>query len=114
MADLNPALRAELLAALAVIAPQIRGLQALLKFPISPSAAEAVNTAIDQRAQRRGWIENVIAALDRAAAAALALEADGYPALASLPVLTAVEQEIQQEVVDLKSAVAAFSDAFAQ
>lgn len=113
--DPNPSLRAELTAALAVIEPQIRGLEALIKFPfISPETASAILNVIDIRVRRRNLIRAALDALDSVIAAQAALEMDGYPALGAIPVLASIEEEILQDLMDLEAAVGALTPAHAE
>ena len=107
--DPNPASRAELLAALAVIEPQIRGLEALLKFPISSDTEAGIMAAIDLRTRRRDLIRAELDALDAGAAAQMALEADGYPALDPMPVAPEMVQEILRDLADLEAAIGVFT-----
>lgn len=114
-ADPNPTLRAELTAALAVIEPQIRGLEALIKFPqISPDTASAILNVIDIRVRRRRLIATALASLDLVVEAEAALEMDGYPALGAIPVLASIEEEILQDLMDLEAAVGALTPAHAE
>jgi hypothetical protein len=113
--DPNPSLRAELAAALVVIEPEINGFEGVLKWPsISPETASVILDIIDIRVRRRDLIKAVIVALDAVVDALIALEADGYPRLGSIPVAAAVKEEIQQDERDLEAAVGALSVAHAE
>lgn len=108
--DPNPALRTELLAALAVLAPQIRGLQDLAATPaISASLRGEVENQITARIRRRNLIQSVLDGLDAALGELSALEADGYPALPATPIPGGLFSELQTENSDIEAAVAIFA-----
>lgn len=107
--DPNPALRAELLAALAVLAPQIRGLYDLADIPASDGLEVAIARQIAERERRRDLINAAIAALDGALEALNALEADGYPALPTAPLRADMLAELQGEHADIETAVGLFT-----
>jgi hypothetical protein len=107
--DPNPALRAELTAALQVLAPQIRGLHDLAAVSISPDLKAEIATQIAERERRRDLISTVIQWLDGAVQALNALANDGYPALPSAPIPPALFSELQGEETDLDAAVALFT-----
>jgi hypothetical protein len=107
--DPNPALRAELVAALAVLAPQIRGLHDLAVVSISSDLAAEVAKQIAMRTDRRDLIKAVIAALDGALQSLNALQADGYPSLPTVPLQAALLSELRGEETDLDAAVGLFT-----
>lgn len=107
--DVNPALRAELVAANAVLAPQIRGLHDLADIPTSDDLKAAIAKQIDGREHRGLLIDAVIAALDSALAALNTLQADGYPALPTAPIPAALLSELQGENTDIEAAVGLFT-----
>lgn len=107
--DLNPARRAELLAALAVLAPQIRGLHDLADIPASDDLKTAIGNQIAARERRRDLINAEIATMDAALEAMNVLEADGYPALPSAPIPPALLAELQGENTDIEAAVGLFT-----
>lgn len=106
--DPNPALRAELLAALGVLGPQIRGLDDLAAVSISPELRTAVQTQSTNRKHRRDLIQAVLDALDHTVATLLLLEQDGYPNLVSTTLVQSQFGELQEEAGDLQAAVAIF------
>lgn len=105
--DPNPALRAELLAALTVLAPQIRGLHSLSAVS-PPDLRVEVNAQIAARERRRDLIQAVLNGLDMVVAERTALEADGYPALPPDAVIASLFAELNEEMSDLQSAAAVF------
>jgi hypothetical protein len=107
--DPNPALRAELVAALAVLAPQIRGLHDLALVSISPELAAEIAKQITSRERRRDLINTVIAGLDSTWQSLNALQGDGYPSLPTVPLHAALLSELQGEETDLDAAVGLFT-----
>ncbi len=112
--DVNPALRAELEAALALLAPQLRGLHDLVLVSLSADAKTEINAQIVSRERRDALIRATIAELDQAVVARTALEADGYPALPTEEVVGAVFTEMQGERTDLEIALDLFVPEAAQ
>lgn len=106
--DPNPALRAELLAALAVVEPQVRGLRDFSKVSLSPETIEAIRIQIEARSARANKIHSVLAALDAVVTARAALELDGYPALEHAEVFTTIYKEIQEQRRELELAAGIF------
>lgn len=106
--DPNPALRAELLAALAVLAPEIRGLHKIANDLPDDAALAAINGQITARERRRDLEQKVINALDTVVGALEALLADGYPNLPAVVVPPDVFDEIAAEESDIEAAVAIF------
>jgi hypothetical protein len=107
--DPNPALRAELEAAEAVLEPQIRGLKAIGDDPtVSVDLRGQVQAQIDRRNQRLDLIQNVLNALNEVVTALDALVADGYPGLPSPALDDALFAELQQENADIEAAVGIF------
>jgi hypothetical protein len=113
-ADPNPELRAELEAALAVIEPQIRGLNDLLNVSISGELAASIRGELAEREHRRDLIVAAIACLDALQAAMDALEADGYPALPPATIIASQYAELQGQASDLTTAVAVFDEQASQ
>lgn len=108
--DPNPELRAELDAALAAIDPQIRGLRDLLELDIASAAVhDTYQAEFDILSQRRTLIAHVLAALDSVVAAMDALEADGYPNIAQVPVDAAIFDEMSGEISDMEAAFKLFA-----
>lgn len=100
--DVNPTLRAELMAALAVVVPQLTGLHDLALVPISGNLLTEINDQIEVDQRRVSLIHAVLDDLNAALHDLQALYADGYPALPPLGVngtlfeeLTTVESQIQ-------------------
>ncbi len=107
--DPNPALRGELVAALAVLAPQISGLQGLAAMSLSPDLAAEITDQIAFKTNRQTLIQNVINGLDAVVAEIVLLDADGYPALPPAPLIGSLFSELQEENAALEAAVAVFS-----
>lgn len=99
----DPALRAELEQALAVIEPQIRGLHDLTTTSITAELKAAIEAQIVPRERRRDLIKAVLTALD-------ALEADGYPALDKADLPANLFDELQGENTDIEAAVDVFEE----
>lgn len=106
--DPNPTLRADLLAALGVLGPQIRGLDDLAAVSISPELKAAVLTQSASRKHRRDLIQAVVDALDHVVSALRLLEQDGYPDLPGITIVQSQFGELQEEAGDLRAAVAIF------
>lgn len=107
--DINPARRAELLAAIAVLEPQIRGLKDLMGASISDDLKAAVQHQIVVREQRHGLLVGEIATLDQVNMAQDALLADGYPTLDTSILESRLFQELTGEESDLDAAIAVFA-----
>jgi hypothetical protein len=107
--DPNPTLRAELVAANAVLAPQIRGLHDLALVSISSELAAEIAKQIAARERRRDLINGVIALLDGALQSLNALQADGYPLLPTVPLHAALLSELFGEKTDLDAAHGLFT-----
>lgn len=108
--DPNPALRDELLKALAVLMPQIRGLQDLAGTSISVELKAQVQEQVAARSHRVSLINTVISDLDAVVSALNALANDGYPALPATPILGSLFSELQEEDADLAAAMAVFAN----
>lgn len=106
--DPNPTLRAELLAALSVLGPQIRGLDDLSAVSISPELRDAVSKQSGSRKHRRDLIQAVVDSLDHVVSALRLLEQDGYPELPGITLVQSQFGELQEEAGDLRAAVAIF------
>jgi hypothetical protein len=116
--DPNPALRAELLAAEGVLAPEIRGLHAIRVINatndpqgvvVSPDLLAVVTQQITVRERRVALLVAVLNALDAVITARDSLEADGYPNLSVAVVDGTLFSEIQGEQSDLQAAIAVFA-----
>lgn len=108
--DPSPSLRAALNNALAVLAPQIRGLRDLRSASISDELGVQVAEQISTRSHRVDLIDVVIVALNAVVTAMNALDADGYPALPATPILGSLFSELQEENADLAAAMAVFAN----
>ena len=110
MADYTESqLRAELQAALAVLAPQIRGLNDLSKTSISTELLNQIDEQITNRVRRQSLIQAVLNGLDAVDGELSALENDGYPDLPPVAVLGSLFSELQEENSDLAAGVAVFT-----
>lgn len=107
-ADVNPALRAELKAAQAVVVAQVRGLEDFINVSLSPEAKGVVQEQITVRSKRRDLIAAVIKALDAVMAALASLEVDGYPALSDAEISAGIFEEIKEQVRDMETAAGVF------
>jgi hypothetical protein len=107
--DPNPALRAELVAAEAVLDPEIRGLLNIILLPISTNLRAVVQQVIQDRERRRKLIQTVLDYLNGVVTAMNALEADGYPALGSSTVEVELLAELQAELADIAAGVGIFT-----
>jgi hypothetical protein len=101
-------LRAEIDAALAIVTPQIRGLEDLTKVSLSQPALDEVSGELADRRRRKALLDAVIAALDAVDKAMDALVADGYPAIPKEEVSASVYAELQEQQADILAAIAEF------
>jgi len=108
MADTLIALRQETEAALAVLTPQIRGLDDLSRVSLSEEALRSVALARGVHDRRRVLLQALLAALADVAMAQLALAGDGYPELPKGEVLFLVYQELEGQMADIAAAFARF------
>ena len=106
--DINPALRAELLAALAVIQPQLRGMRVLAAVGVSSDLMSLLNSEIAERQNRATLVQNVLNELDATVSALGLLEADGYPVLYNVLTSPSLLAELQMEEADIASATQLF------
>lgn len=106
--DVNPALRAELNAAIAVIDPQIRGLHDIAVVSISATLLTEVNKEIFDRERRRVLLQNAINCLNATNDAMTALQRDGYPALPDEPLSSTSYAELQGQSNDFDAAIGVF------
>lgn len=109
-ADPNPALRAEIQAALDVVEPQIRGLHDLLETTISADLKNVLTTTVQARENRRGLLQAVIRGLDSTLLALQNLDSDGYPDLPDVILNVAEATELNGERTDLEAAIGIFSE----
>jgi hypothetical protein len=107
--DVNPQLRAELVAALGVLAPQIRGMHDLLNVSISPELHAELTDTVQKRERRRDLIQAVLNDLDATVTALTALEDDGYPSLPNIAIVPTQFTELQGQTADLQAAVGVFA-----
>ncbi len=104
MSDVISDHRTELLAALKVLEPQIRGLHDLVAVSISPELVAEIEAQVAIRERRRGLILALLAAIE-------ALFDDGYPDMPNAVLPPNLFSELRGENTDLDSAVAIFEDA---
>ena len=109
--DPNPALRAELEAAKAVLEPELRGLRDLFVVSISAPLQSSVNDQILVRQRRLDLINEVLNALDNVVLDRTALEADGYPEMPDAPLPADQFTELQGQDADLQAAIGVFEEA---
>jgi len=111
--DPNPELRAELNAALAVITPQIRGLQDIEKLPAPAAFRSFVDAQVVSHQKRQVLILAALASLDAVVTARAALDADGYPAVDKITMPQDLFRQLTGEMHDVAAAAALFVDATA-
>jgi hypothetical protein len=108
--DPNPPLSAALVAARAILGPQIRGLSDLAATSVSPELRAKLQEVLAARQHRDQLIIDAMAARDAYINALNELEGDGYPALPHVGLLASLLKEIREENADLAAASAIFSD----
>lgn len=106
--DVNPELRAELLAALAILAPQTRGLRDWVTVSITEALRFQIELQIESRERRRDLIQAVLERLDSTNAMRDELEADGYPELPRAELPPDLHDELRREETDIDAAVGIF------
>jgi hypothetical protein len=106
--DPNSDLRAELVAALDVLEPQIRGLTDLSYIPGSPELETFVAAQLAAHRRRRDLINAVIGGLDSVIIERTELETDGYPTTSTVAIPINVFRELTNQVDDLEKAASVF------
>jgi hypothetical protein len=106
--DINPALRADLEAAKAVLEPQIRGLHDLINTSISGDLKAQIAVQIEIRERRRDKIQTVLNDLDGAVEDMEILERDGYPDIGEAHLPDFLLTELSGEESDLDAALKLF------
>lgn len=107
--DPNLVLRAELVATLEILIPQIRGLHALALVS-SDDLAVAVTKQIHIRERRRDLLAATVHAIDGLIQALATLDADGYPTpIPDAAVPADLLTELQGEETDMDAAVDLFA-----
>lgn len=101
-------LKTEITQALDVLEPQIRGLDDLSHVSLSTETLGAIKTADDDRKRRRGYLTQVLAALEALQRALDNLADDGYPAVPKSDVTAAIFEELQGQRADEAAALAQF------
>lgn len=110
--DVNPDRRAEYEAALAVLAPQIEGLQSIGNDPdMSPDAHNKILEELSDRVRRDGLLRKALADLDACNAAHDALLDDGYPDMPKGMVTAQVFDELAARRTAVDAAVEQFETA---
>ncbi len=100
--DPGPGFRAELLAALDVVEPQITGLDDLAHAVLSDEITSLIEQALEPRRVRRGLINDVLTKIDL-------LKADGYPApLQQVSLSDVLAEELEKEKAAIEAATAIF------
>jgi hypothetical protein len=106
--DPNPALRAELDAALIMISQQIAGLRFFLSSSPPEEDIDELTAALDASVRRQALINHVLSALDGAVIQLAALDDDGYPADVTLPVAgSQVISDLQAIIASAEAALSA-------
>lgn len=108
--NVNPTLTDELTAALAVLAPIIRGLHDIVNDDLPAEVQAAVQAAISKLEKRRDLIQRLLNMLNNANSAEDELLADGYPTLPPIEVASAIFDALQGEKTDMEAAIAIFEE----
>ncbi len=114
MADLTDppqGFRAELLAAIAVIEPQLEGLDTLSKAGLSEPITKIILATYEGRQRRKALIQYVITALNVVLEKWAQLIADGYPTLPQSTVSEALAKELEEEMAAILAAKKIFEAA---
>jgi hypothetical protein len=106
--DPNPGLTAELMAALDVIEPEIRGLHYISEMAIPSDQRAANDQQIAIKERRRNLLVNAVTCKDTYITALAALEADGYPTETVAFLDDALMAAIAKEQSDILAATATF------
>lgn len=107
--DPNPTLRAQLVASLATLQPQITGLQILAAVPgISGGLLADINAQISVRTATQNLIKAVLSQLDATVTALGALYDSGYPSMPPMTLSTTLYNELQADEANIQTALATF------
>ncbi len=109
--DPDPGFREELLAAIAVLDPEIDGLQDLMNASISAEAKDGVALGLVDRSRRRDLERSLIQAMDLVNALRSKLKNDGYPSWPTTIFPRTIVDELKKESDSMLAApagVAAF------
>src|SRR6478735_4071271 len=106
--DINPALRAKLVAADAALDPQLRGLHDLLGTSITEELRLSIGHEIDWRSERDNLILATVTAIDAAQAAYDLLVDNGYPDLPNATLPAEQFTELVDQSKDLETAIGLF------
>ena len=106
--DPNPALRAEIGAAIEVLAPKVRGLIELCKMVDPGALLAALQERLTQAQRKLGLMRAVLIHLDRVVQSRTALAATGYPALETMALPPALYAELQADLAAANLAGAIF------
>lgn len=107
--DPPPGFRDELLAAIAVLDPEIDGLEDLMLASISPEAKEAVAIALGDRARRRDLERMLLDAMDSVGMHWDRLKADNYPVPPKAIASSDLVSELNKEAAGIAKAVRIFA-----
>lgn len=109
MDDINPERRAEYLAAVAAVTPQIVGLASIVNDPdISQETRGGLQQELESRSRRKRLLEAALLQLDHCNDAQAALVEDGYPALPKSTVTEAVFEELRARREAIEAAIDQF------
>ena len=106
--DPDPALRAELMAAIAVIDPMIKGLEDLSTIPPSSDLGLIVAAELAKLQHRRILLDRAVGALDIVVDARITLVDDGYPVIDQVQIPTVIFDELNAEVANVQAAAKLF------
>lgn len=106
--DPTVALRKELAAALAVLEPQIRGINDWLLLPESPELRQELIKEGETRARRKLLLQEAIGACERVIETSRNLDEDDYPNLPNRKISADLIVELQADDSDINKAMALF------
>jgi hypothetical protein len=106
--DPNPALRAELQAAIDAIIPQIKGLEDLSRNEFSDQSSAAISNQLQILRRRANLLNDVVTALNAVIERGAELMDDGYPRLPEIHVPDVIISEITTFYNDIKTGVGVF------
>jgi len=109
--DVNPALRAEIVGALAKIEPVIEGLLDLTKIDASVEFRQFAVDQYNEHLERERLLNSVLADLDNVNDSMATLEANGYPAPIPSNPDAAVFRDMEQQRLELLAALEVFGSA---
>jgi len=101
-------LKAEITAALMVLAPRIRGIEDLLKVSLSAATLDQLSRARNDHVRRRDLLQVVLNSLNATESGMANLRQNGYPDVPTFAVVLDVFNELHEQLVDIEAAVSEF------